>query len=67
LIQFRAQRYKNILNYANENAKNVRKICKKVQILTESAIKVGSLPQKCDRKEQRILSVTIIIGAIYEY
>ena len=30
------QRYKNILNYANENAKNVRKICKKVQNLTES-------------------------------
>ena len=26
------------LNYANGNAKNVQNICKKVQILTESAI-----------------------------
>ena len=34
--RIRVQRYENILNYANENAKNVRKICEKVQILTEN-------------------------------
>ena len=32
----RIQSYKNILNYANGNAKNVRNICKKVRNLTES-------------------------------
>ena len=28
--RIRLQRYKNILNYANENAKNVRNVCKKI-------------------------------------
>ena len=37
--RIRVQRYENILNYANENAKNVRNICKKVRNLTKSAIK----------------------------
>ena len=47
----RLQRYKNILNYANENAKNVRNVCKKIWNLTERAIKDGSLTQKGGRKE----------------
>lgn len=35
----RVQRYEKILNYANKNAKNVRKIYENVRNLTESAIK----------------------------
>ena len=42
--RIRVQRYENILNYANKNAKNVRNICEKVQNLKEGAIKDGSLP-----------------------
>ena len=33
------QRYEKILNYANKNAKNVRKIYENVRNLSESAIK----------------------------
>ena len=39
--RIRVQRYKNILNYANENAKNVRNIHEKIQILTEIRNKGG--------------------------
>ena len=45
------QSYEKYMTFANENAKNVRKICEKVRILSENAIKDGSLPQKGGRKE----------------
>ena len=38
------QSYEKYMTFANENAKNVRNICEKVRILSENAIKDGSLP-----------------------
>lgn len=55
-FHFRIQNYKKNLIYANEIAKNVRKICENVRNLTESAIKDGSLPQKCGGKETNKIS-----------